>query len=554
MPTAWIYSDADFKVIYDVLIKDICKKIDEMILDKLALGNDDVTFKKQEQNGSTADVQLETINRTPEDRPILFRDRRKLIIAFDKLWKATREDELQWQIQDRLSLIRNMPTMKPIGYGFMDGNGGKDWHLVRRPNRYVKVGPRTVVKIDQTTLDIGNNEARIQASYMYMAAYALREFCKIGSAPDKWDRNQYNIHDYVAYCNLILAGVAGFGDTPTVKHWTATDIQTTIDHMLGFGYTIANRYQWGVNGDIVRAWSKYYEWCLLMAFAIARVKAPTMDYEVTKYLNQDRLVHNRFTQVNGGHFPGFGGFGNMVMLLPRNDMTWKGKPMFAFPVIVDTDPLDDEKSVLTQANDYQRLRTKQVSFSSVRIDKGEIPPNVVDHTSTQQKWILLEPANDARIVEMQLELRDTIEYVFDRSTVVQNGLDEESRRVLYMISNLTNSPRVLTEGYITDVSLGLFSPIEVTYYKTSFEELAVKKKDTATETDIDKKLVQIPKDAAGMSGPAVANMQPKPERTDIKVPPPLEKVPEKKHIEQTPEGDVKNESEGNNNGKNVSEK
>jgi hypothetical protein len=280
-----------------------------------------------------------------------------------------------------------------------------------------------------------------------------------------------------------------------------------------------------------------------MAYAIARVKAPTMDYELVKFINQDRLVHDRFTQVNGGHFPGFGGFGNMVMLLPRNDMTWKGKTVFAFPVLVDVEPIDDEKVVLQQANDYQRLRTKQVSFSAVRIEKGEIPPNTVDHLSTMQKWILLEPTNDARILEMQLELRDTIEYVFDRSNVVMNGLDEDSRRVLYLISNLTNSSRVLTEGYITDVSLQLFRPIEVTYFKTSYEELAVSKKDTATITSVKDKVIQIPKDAAGMTGPAMANMEPKPRSTEIKVPPSMERVPEKKHIEETPEGKVVNESE-----------
>jgi hypothetical protein len=322
--------------------------------------------------------------------------------------------------------------------------------------------------------------------------------------------------------------------------------------MVGYGYTMANRYQWGANTG-PEVWKAYYKWCLIMAYAIARVKAPTMDYEVTKYLNQDRLVHDRFMQVNTGHFPGFGGFGNMLMLLPRNDMTWKGNTVFAFPVVVDTTSLDDEKTILQQANDYQRLRTKQASFSSVRIEKGEIPPNTVDHTSTTQKWLLLEPTNDARVLEMTGEYRNTIEYVFDRSNVVMNGIEEETRKILYLISNLTNSARVLTEGYITDSSLQLFDPIEVTYYKTSFEELAVKKKDTATVTDTKNKVIQIPKDAAGMAGPGMANMQPEPQRTDIKVPPPLERVPEKHHTEQNDKGEVvKNESE--NGTKNESEK
>jgi hypothetical protein len=121
MPTAWIWSDADYKVIKSRFIEKICKLIDESILDKMVFGNDDVTFKKQEQNGSTADVQLETVNRTPEDRPIMFRDRRKIIIGFDRLWKAAREDDVQWKIQDYLGFIRQTPMMRPIGYGFMSG-------------------------------------------------------------------------------------------------------------------------------------------------------------------------------------------------------------------------------------------------------------------------------------------------------------------------------------------------------------------------------------------------------------------------------------------------
>jgi hypothetical protein len=542
MATLWKFDDKDIPFVLKEFIEPICKLIDKLILDKMEFGNDDVTFKKQEAGGSTADVMLETVNRTPEDRPIFFRDRRRIIIAFDRLWKATKEDEIQWEIQNLLGRVRNVPNMAPIGYGFMHGESGKDWHLERRPNKYIKVGPRTVIKMDQTTLDIGNNEARIQASYMYLAAYALREFCKIGNAPNSFNKKEYNLHDYVAYCNLILAGIAGFGDTPTTKHWSSLDIQTTIDHMVGYGYTVANRYQWGSDGDPA-IWKHYYRWCLIMAFAIARVKAPTMDYEFVKFINQDRLVHDRLTQVNGAHFPGFGGFGNLTLLMPRNDMKWKGKNMFAFPVIVDVDPIDDEKTILREANDYQRLRTKQISFSTVRIEKGEIPPNTVDHLSLMQKWIILEPTNDARIIEMALEMRDTIEYSFDRSSVVSNGIDEHTRQILYLISNLTNSSRVLTDGYITDVSLSLFRPYEVTYFKTSFEEMAVSKKDTATVTDAKAKVIQVPKDAAGMAGPAIANKEPKPQRTDIRPPPSMERVPEKKHLEETPTGEVTNVSE-----------
>jgi hypothetical protein len=542
MPTINCFRDEDFKKVHDVLVKPINELADKLIMDKIVIGNDDVTVQKQEKGISKGDVAIETVNRIPEDRPIIFRDRRRMVIGFDRLWKAAREDEIQWEIQDRLSMVRATPTMKPIGYGFMEGNSGEDWHLVRRPNRYIKVGPRTVVRVDQTELDISNNESRVQASYMYLAACALREFCKIGEAPMHMDQKNYNIHDYVAYCNLILAGIAGYGDTPTTKHWTSTDIQTTIDHMLGYGYSMANRYQWG-SDKALETWIAYYKWCLFMAYAIARVKAPTMDYEVLKYINQDRLVTERFTRVNHGHFSGFGGFGNLVMLIPRNDMTWKGNTVFPFPVVVDTKGISDERKALQQANDYEMLREKKnVSWSTVRVERGEIPPNTIDHESTAQKWLLLDPTSDGRIVEMNLPLRDTIEYTFDRSNVVVNGLDEKTRRALFMIGNLTNSGRVLTEGYITDVSLKLMEPVEVTYFKTSFDEMAVKKKDTATVTDTSKKVVQIQKDSAGLAGPIESKMGEKAKRADIAPPPNQEEVPEKKHLEETPEQEVKNES------------
>jgi hypothetical protein len=243
----------------------------------------------------------------------------------------------------------------------------------------------------------------------------------------------------------------------------------------------------------------------------------------------------------------------MVFPMPRNDLRWKGKDMFPFPVLMNTESLENERDVLARANVYDTLRSIQgKSFQTVEVTKGEIPPNIIDNKSMDQKLFTFKTANDARIVEESFEMRDTIKYKFPRWGLIRNAVPDGLKRFLFMVGLFTNGDRVMKEGYITDVSMQIFTPVEVTYYRTSTLDTAIVKEGSDTPTDPKNEIIQQPKPLAGATGPSKIRR----ENVDaeIKQPPPVEPIPEKHHADQLDQNngsndDVPSEGESKNNEK-----
>jgi hypothetical protein len=557
IPVSWVFDENDFikNKEHNIMDKFIIPIFDKAkSLCKYIEGNDDALMRRMQDNAKLVDVNYETVNMIPRKKPIIYRDRMEVIIGFDKIFKATQEDELQWYIQDRIDLIRYVPKPVPIGYGFFTKEGDK-MKLIRRPNRYFKVGPRTVVRLDQTTLDLSNNAARRQALYVYLAAMALYMFIEGTDKIDINDKcfrsansdNHWTIHDYTAIVCLLLSGLVGFGDTPNAKTWSSLDIQTTLDHIFGFGYSIANRLLWESTPE---NFCRYQTFCMFLGFAMSRVKPILMNYQLVKYINQDRMVTERFMRVNHGHFESVGSMSGMMLPMPRNDLRWRGTNMFPFPVLMNTEAFENERMVLEKANVYDFLRSIQgKSFQQVEVTKGEIPPNTIDLKSMDQKLFSFKTANDARIVEESYEMRDTIKYKFPRWGIVINSMPDSLKRFLFMVGLFTNGDRLMKDGYITEVSMQIFSPVEVKYFRTKTLDTAIVKEGSETQTDVSKDIIQQPKPLAGATGPA--NIKRENTKAEVEQPPPVETVPEKTHSDQltgdTSNVPVKNESEPENN-------
>jgi hypothetical protein len=506
MPVAWVFSQNDMvgergkPGIMELFLDPILKYVDKYYKNCFVNGN-----AGEPENPSPQDVLYETVNKIPRDKPIVYKDRQNLILAMDRLWKNTVDADLQFLVQDKMTLVRAQPKPVPIGYGCF--SGGEDWGLRKRPNMYIKVGPRTIVRVQPTELNIAPNEARVQALYMLLVAALMKDWCPI---KDK-NGSAYGLGDEVAYANLLLASLVGFGDTQTIKHFTSTDIQTQMDHMPGIGFTLANRYMWG-NKTPAEDYIKYFAWATVLGMAAARVKAATMEYEVVKYMNQDHLVHDRFVRALTPNIPGFGSFGNLVMLMPRTNFKNSEHEDIPFPCLVDESRFTDSQ-ISEKANDYYELpKLKPVGWKRVMIDRGEIPPNTFDPNSTQQEYVILIPSSDARIVEVSADLRDLIHYKFSQQDLLINSVSEYKRKILWRIGLFSNGESTLTEGYIVAPSMALLEPISVMFRTTSFEETAVEKSDTATTG------VQIPKDSAGLTG----NLESKGTEEKLSVTPPPE--------------------------------
>jgi hypothetical protein len=380
-------------------------------------------------------------------------------------------------------------------------------------------------------LDIPNNQVRRQALYMLLAAVALYMFIEgvdLKSIPKdcfELRNDHYCIHDYVGVVSLLISGLTGFGDTPVTKTWSSLDIQTTLDHILGFGYSIANRLLW--EGS-TQNWQSYYLFCMFLGFAMARVKPVTMDYQLIKYINQDRLVTERFNLANHANFDSIGSISGLVFPMPRNDLKWKGQSVLPFPALMDMRAIEQDKDVFQRANMYDNLlKVNGKSFSTITVTKGEIPPNSIDPMSLEQKWFFFKSDNDARIVEEEYELRSVFKYKFPRWGIARNNMPDYMKRFLWMIGLFTNGDRALKVGYLSDVGMQILTPVHVTYYRTSLMDTVIVKEGSDMKTDTDKEIIHQPKPTAGMTGPSVVNTQSEP--TEIPQPPAQEEVPEKDH-------------------------
>lgn len=554
-PIVWKFEDEYVSdVVFERLIKPVFKALKPMI--DYIPGNDDALFKKIEEKTKLVDVQYETENLIPTNKPIIFRDRMEVVIGMDNEFRSMHYKRIQNEITEHMRELKMDPDPIPIGYGFFDKDQDSI-KLVRRPNRYNRVGFYSVMEMDLIKEDLPKRDQIRVASYTYLAAYALMKFCKglpsreitlpAECLPkDEKDVTTWTIHDFCAIVTMLLSGIVGFGDdVPKDREYTASDIEGMLDTVFGFGYSISNRVLWDSTEE---NFANYYAFCLMLAFAASRIKPQIKEYEWAKVQGRgNERAGELLADANHGTYEGVGGMSNIYLPSPRNDMTFRGKSLLPIPVLCDQREIDSEKGRLEQANYIKILRQfHPVSFSSVTIDRGEIPPNTIDYTSTTQKWMMFKPTTDARIVEEMFEWRDVTKYKFPRWGIVRNGIPEKQKRLLFMIGLMMNGDNTLKDGVPIKVSMNILQPVNVAVYRTKMLESAIIKEDSATTTDVANEIIQKPKATAGMTGPSVVTTEEK----SAEVPKPGTKrdpVPDK-HVSELPgESDntqsVPNESE-----------
>jgi hypothetical protein len=230
--------------------------------------------------------------------------------------------------------------------------------------------------------------------------------------------------------------------------------------------------------------------------------------------------------ANHGQFESIGGISGMWLPTPRNDMSWKGERMIPLPVCMDmgTELIKDTDR-LERANVLSNMtKFNSVSFTSVVVDRGEIPSNTIDYTSTQQKYLMFKPSSDGRIIEETYDWREVIKYKFPRWGILRNGLDDSAKRILSMIGLFMNGDNSLKEGTLMPVGMGLISPVNVKYAKTKLNEQVIVKEGSDTVTDPSKKLLQKPKVGAGITGQANVT-EDKPRSNEVVSPPVKKDVP-----------------------------
>jgi hypothetical protein len=548
-PIIWKFDDRYLKdTVFPEFIEPVFKAMLPMI-DYLP-GNDDALFKKIENKTKLVDVQYETENLIPTDKPVMFRDRMEVVIGMDNEFRSIHYKRIQNEITEHMRRLKMDPDPTPIGYGFFDKDGDS-LKLVRRPNRYFRVGYYSVLEMDLIKEDLPKRDQIRVASYTYLAAYALMKFVKGADSrnlnyPSDWcakdekDVTTWTIHDFAAIVTLLLSGIVGFSDdVPKDREYSASDIEGMLDTVFGFGYSISNRVLWDSDEE---NFANYYAFCLMLAFAASRIKPQIKEYEWAKVQGRgNERAGELLNDANHGTYEGIGSMSNIYLPMPRNDGTFRGKALMPIPVICDTREIGSEKGRLEQANYIKILRQYHpVSFTSVTIDRGEIPPNTIDYTSTSQKWMMFRPTTDARIVEEEFEWRDVTKYKFPRWGIVRNGIPDKSKRILFTIGLMMNGDQSLKDGIPIKVSMNILQPVKVAVYRTKMLETAIIKENSDTETDVSRGIIQKPKPTAGMTGAAMISNE-KDQSTEVPRPGTKKDPVPDKHVSELPnEADITN--------------
>jgi hypothetical protein len=531
-------NEEDLDVFFQTMIKPAGNRALKLV--DFVEGNDDALFKKTNDKTKLVDVQYETENVIPNDQAILYRDRMEVVIGSDDLWRYTEYRKIQEAITSSLARSQQIsePQACPVGYGFFvaEGDGLK---LIRRPNSYFRVGEYSIGQIGYISKDIRKAEAIKVATYTYLAAYFLMVWsCGMDVSkglPDKLEGNMkfgttkdgaidhktlsnWTIHDYVAMVSILMHGLGASGETDLSRDYSVASIAESLDRMPGFAYSVSNRLQPDSDPNY---WANYYLFCLFLGFALSRVKTFALPMEMNKIAGRgNENMGVLLEDANHTEFEGIGGISNLWLPCPRNDMTWKGARIMPLPVIVDMyTEIVDPRERLHHANllvDVTRFNT--VSFSSVQVDRGEIPSNTIDYKSTQSKALMFKPTSDARIMKEEYEWRSVTKYKFPRWGVVKNGLSNKKRLLVSMFGLFMNGDTCLKNGSLVPVGMHIIQPVSVKYAKTKMNEDVVIKSDTDTETNVSKKLLQKPKAAAGMTGESVIESE-KPRSNEMKRPP-----------------------------------
>jgi hypothetical protein len=500
-------------------VQAVLKMCNELYLDKFRISNG---FESNGEMAKMVDVLIETVPRVGREEILIYMDRDTLVIEQDDQFKSRQDDLFQDIITSKMTGIREIPVTKLIGYGLIRDN----WTKIKRPNKYIRVAPRTVLKVGKISNDFTKTEWQIQAFYMHMLAEALNTW--LGEAFPALEMN-----DWVALANIWIGGIAQYGATDREQKWAATDIEVSVNMMPGFGWTEASRFLWG-NVNTVNDFKMYYMVMNLLGFVAQRTKGAMLDLTVKKEISSnDWMVPTRFKRAMQPNIDSWGSNDAFFFLMPRNNFSFGERVDIPWPCLVDETNLEGDQ-IIKKANNYEDLLPfRQQTWKDVTIDRGEVPQGAVNEASNETTFMRLHATTDARIVKIvdtnSMFVRSITQYRFPMRHIVANGMERIDRLRLWLWGVFANGEKGMKNAYIIESSLDIFKVQMVNYRRGPLDTQIVDKEGTQTVGDQIVKPGTIPY-APNMESVGIASQ-------DIKPPRPEKKAPHSQKVFTTKSGD-----------------
>lgn len=519
--------ESDFDKVKRLLLDPTMEDLESMYSNRFDLMS--ASSKNSEpRKQAPVDVRVLTRPIVPRDKYIMYERKDFMHIEVDNAYQKRQDDLLQELITERINTIRALPDRIPIGIGMLN----KGWTELYRPNRFVKVGSRTVLEVKPKNYEWEKQSWTQTACYIYLLAEYQQRW--LGENPFK--AKGWTYEDNVAFITDLVGRLGGVGSTEfKIKPMDTKDIEKMLSHFPGIAWSQSNRWMFGGNGnkesyEDIRA---YWIWCRLLGIVVNRVKAGFMDFNLNKRIYvQEGTVVNRLDSVLKPNLENWGSNSDMYYIMRRNTFNYKDTVDTGVICLVDMNALRgaSDAQILDEANCYEELETKEAtSWSPVRIEKGELPMGVADEKMQQTKFIVLSATNDSRIYERSmtdgLNSRSIVGLKLPLHDIIENSLSEENRKAMWLYGLQGNCDTRGKDGFIADAGMGVIEPVSVKYRRGSLNSTVVEKDGTRDPKGMKSELIP-----GGQVAAVSVNVETEPLNSTVEPPPSKPRSPDRPEL------------------------
>lgn len=395
------------------------------------------------------DSNYATINQTPEEGILMFRDAMDQWITADNIWLQYTITIIQSRLTNMINGLR--PTgavgIRQVGYGILDSSNGLD--VMERPGSSILFFENKVSAFI-TAMNFSRSQLVQQFNLLYVLGCALQEMAEVSNLEMK----NYSEYDWMAYANSLLLEFVGSADIAQIRPMVAFDIMERIFATLGVGISASNRFVFNDRAT----WESYITFCILFGIIMNRTKATLAEVDLRLMKNRMfiTIAADLFAKVMEPEFKP-GGASTPWYMMPRN---YFNKGEIALPMVIP-EPQDkfgvDLK--LKGDNRFKLLRKPRAEFTKVEARDGKAPM-IIELDPLKETHVEVVVHTDVQRYEVKLFSRDILIWKF-RYRQARPNLANSSRMGNFVLGMMFGSPNSMTNGFQLSPEKDLFGPTYV---------------------------------------------------------------------------------------------
>jgi len=435
-------------------------------------------------------------------------------------------DNIQYYITMFLQpLIHGGFEVDAYGLGTITpGEDGLEVH--QYPSILTNFAPSNEAIMKFTSDSRTNTERGYTFMYTYLLAAQIRKmFIKFGILKGE---KTLDTGDYMAYASEIIANKSGYGENSMNVMYSGLDIVGQVRDEIGNGIALA--YPWQDFDDDL--FEELLEFWIIKAIVCARIKAYTMQTQVSLTKGDRIRAAFDFQQESNAELPGIGGEGQPYMWMACN---YPEDKLF-FPM-----RLRGENP--QWHNDYKRRMHRTLTVSKVNVKNSEIQGTPLDPLQLKESFVQWVVENDARRWDITYPWYKLMIWRFPLHTWTKiekgtSGADLNASRyqaMLYFLSQMAQGAGAYSDGWFIHDNIHLYGAVATVNIAGLPNPIDMGLADTAEKA----------KEIASRTVPDKTDATARPERISQTETSPLAKSPPPAEETRAPPGESKAANESN---------